>query len=326
MRAVVYERYGPPEVLHLIEVAKPIPAAHEVLIQVRATTVSSGDWRVRSLEVPAGFGLIIRLVFGFSRPKQPILGSELAGVVEAVGSDVSRFRPGDPLVAFSDTAMGCHAEYICLPEDGQLALKPSNLNFHEAAALCFGGTTALAILRQANVQPGERVLINGASGSVGTAALQLARHLGAEVIGVCSAANQDLVRSLGASQVIDYQQADFSQSGDSFDVIIDTAGTAPFARSRGCLRPGGRLVLVQAGLGAMLLSPWQTVSSNKTVIAGPLNVKAGDVAQLAELAEAGVYRPVIDRHYPLEQIVAAHRYVDSGRKTGNVVITLDPEG
>lgn len=326
MRAVVYERYGPPEVLHLTEVAKPIPAAHEVLIQVRATTVSSGDWRVRSLEVPAGFGLIIRLVFGFSRPRQPILGSELAGVVEAVGSEVSRFRPGDPLVAFSDTAMGCHAEYICLPEDGQLARKPSNLNFHEAAALCFGGTTALAALRQARVQPGERVLINGASGSVGTAAVQLARHLGAEVIGVCSAANQDLVRSLGASQVIDYQQTDFSQCGDTYDVIIDTAGTAPFARSRHCLRPGGRLVLLQAGLGAMLLSPWQTVSSNKTVIAGPLNVKAGDVAQLAELAEAGVYRPVIDRHYPLEQIVAAHRYVDSGRKTGNVVITLDPEG
>ena len=288
--------------------------------------MSSGDWRVRSLEVPAGFGLIIRLVFGFSRPKQPILGSELAGVVEAVGSDVSRFRPGDPLVAFSDAAMGCHAEYICLPEDGQLARKPSNLNFHEAAALCFGGTTALAVLRQAKVQPGERVLINGASGSVGTAAVQLARHLGAEVIGVCSQANLGLVRSLGASQVIDYQRADFSQSGDTFDVIIDTAGTAPFARSRGCLRPGGRLVLIQAGLGAMLLSPWQTFSSNRTVIAGPMNVEAGDVRQLSELAEAGIYRPVIDRQYPLEEIVAAHRYVDSGRKTGNVVITMDPDG
>jgi NADPH:quinone reductase-like Zn-dependent oxidoreductase len=209
--------------------------------------------------------------------------------------------------------MGCHAEYVCLHEDGLLALKPSKLSFSEAAALCFGGTTALAFLRKAKVQPGERVLINGASGSVGTAAVQLARHLGAEVIGVCSEANLELVRSLGAGQVIDYQQTDFSQIGDTYDVIIDTAGTAPFARSRDCLRPGGRLVLVQAGLGAMLRSIWQTFSSDKTVIAGPVSVRAG------------AYKPVIDRHYPLDQIVAAHRYVDSGRKKGNVVITLDPQ-
>jgi NADPH:quinone reductase-like Zn-dependent oxidoreductase len=302
MRVVVCEQYGPPEVLHLVDVAKPIPAAHGVLIQVRATTVSFGDWRVRSLEVPAGFGLITRLVFGFSKPRQPILGSELAGVVEAVGGEVSRFKVGDQVVAFSDTAMGCHAEYVCLHEDGLLALKPSKLSFSEAAALCFGGTTALAFLRKAKVQPGERVLINGASGSVGTAAVQLARHLGAEVIGVCSEANLELVRSLGAGQVIDYQQTDFSQIGDTYDVIIDTAGTATFARSRDCLRPGGRLVLVQAGLGAMLRSIWQTFSSDKTVIAGPVSVRAG------------AYKPVIDRHYPLDQIVAAHRYVDSGRK------------
>ena len=231
MKAIVYERYGPPEVLQLKEVDKPTPQDNEVLIKTYATTVTSGDWRVRSLNVPAGFGLIMRLVFGVSRPKQPILGSELAGVIESVGKDVRKFKVGDPVFAFSDAAMGCYAEYKCMAEDGAVVPKPSSLTFEEAAALSFGGTTALDFLRRGNLQSGERVLINGASGSVGTAAVQLAKHFGAIVTGVCSNANVELVRSLGASYVIDYTQEDFTQNGETYDVIVDTVGTAPFSRS-----------------------------------------------------------------------------------------------
>ncbi|WP_231605174.1 NAD(P)-dependent alcohol dehydrogenase [Synechococcus sp. CBW1006] len=311
--------------LHLQDVDKPTPKPNEILIRIHATTVSSGDWRMRSLEVPAGFGLIIRLVAGIRRPRQPILGTELAGVVEAVGGEVSLFKVDDPVVGFSDTAMGCHAEYRCLPEDGAVAAKPSTLSFEEAAALCFGGTTALDFLRRAKLQPGERVLINGASGSVGTAAVQLARHIGAEVTGVCSTANLDLVRSVGATHVIDYTQQDFTQNGNRYDVIMDTVGTAPFKRCRRSLKPGGRLLLLVADLPAMLLSGWQSLISGRQVIAGPATVRPEDVATLADLAEAGAYRPVIDRCYPFEQMVAAHRYVDTGRKRGNVVVRLDPE-
>lgn len=230
MKAIVYERYGPPEVLQLKEVEKPAPKNNEVIINTHAATVTSGDWRVRSLNVPFGFGLIMRLVFGISRPKQPILGSELAGVVETVGKDVSKFKVGDPVFAFSDAAMGCHAEYKCMAEDGAVVPKPSSLTFEEAAALSFGGTTALDFLRRAKLQSGERVLVNGASGAVGTAAVQLAKYFGAIVTGVCSTANVELVRSLGATHVIDYTQQDFTRNGETYDVIVDTVGTAPFFR------------------------------------------------------------------------------------------------
>jgi NADPH:quinone reductase-like Zn-dependent oxidoreductase len=197
MKAIVYEKYGPPEVLQLKEVEKPTPENNEVLIRTRATTVTSGDWRVRSLNVPVGFGLITRLVFGVSRPRQPILGTELSGVVESVGKDVKNFKVGDQVFAFSDAAMGCYAEYKCMPQDGAIALKPSNLIYDEAAALSFGGTTALDFLRRGKLQSGEKVLINGASGGVGTAAVQLAKHFGADVTAVCSSSNAELVRSLG---------------------------------------------------------------------------------------------------------------------------------
>lgn len=322
MNAIVYERYGPPDVLQLKEVEKPTPKNNELLIQIRATTVTSGDWRVRSLNVPAGFGIIMRVVFGVSRPKQPILGSELAGVIESVGKDVSKFKVGDPVVAFSDAAMGCHAEYKCMPEDGALAQKPSNLTFEEAAALSFGGTTALDFFRRGKLQSGERVLINGASGAVGTAAVQLAKHFGADVTGVCSAANVDLVRSLGATHAIDYTKEDFTQNGETYDLILDTVGTAPFSRSKASLNEGGRLLMVLAGLPNMLQSPWVSMASSKKVIAGPATVRVEDVCFLSGLAEAGEFKPVIDRCYPFEQIVEAHRYVDTGRKKGNVIITL----
>ena len=323
MKVCVYEEYGPPEVLQLKEVEKPTPKNNEVLIKTRATTVTSGDWRVRSLNVPTGFGLIIRLVLGVSRPKQPILGTELAGVVESVGKDVRKFKVGDQVFAFSDAAMGCYAEYKCMREDGAVALKPANLTFDEAAALSFGGITALDFFKRGKLQSGERVLVNGASGGVGTAAVQLARHFGADVTGVCSTANFELVRSLGASHVIDYTQEDFTQNGETYDVIVDTAGTAPFSRSKGSLNDNGRLLMVLAGLPDMLRSPWVSMTSSKKAIAGPVAAgRAEDLRFLAGLAEAGELKPVIDRRYPFERIAEAHRYVDTGRKKGNVVITM----
>ena len=322
MKAMVYESYGPPEVLQLKEIEKPTPKDNEVLIKTHATTVTSGDWRVRSLNVPTGFGLIMRLVFGVSRPRQPILGTELAGIVESVGKDVKKFKVGDAVFAFSDAAMGCYVEYKCMSQDGAMALKPANLTFDEAAALSFGGTTALDFLRRGKLQRGEKVLINGASGGVGTAAVQLARHFGADVTGVCSTANVELVRSLGASHVIDYTKEDFTQNGETYDVIVDTAGTAPFSRSKASLKEEGRLLMVLSGLPEMLQIPWVLMTSRKKIIAGPAAGRAVDLRFLAGLAEAGEFKPVIDRRYPFEQIAEAHRYVDTGRKRGNVVITM----
>ena len=322
MKAIVYERYGPPEVLQLKEVEKPTPKDNEVLIKTYATTVTSGDWRVRSLNVPVGFGLIMRLVFGVSRPKQPILGTELAGVVESVGKDVRKFKVGDQVFAFSDPVMGCHAEYKCMPEDGAVALRPPNLTYDEAAALSFGGTTALNFFRRGKLQRGESVLVNGASGGVGTAAVQLAMHFGADVSGVCSTANVELVRSLGASHVIDYTKEDFTQTGETYDIIVDTVGTAPFSRSKASLKERGRLLMVVGGLPDMLQIPWVSMTSSKKIIAGQAAACAEDLRFLARLAEAGEFKPVIDRRYPFEQIAEAHRYVDTGRKKGNVIITL----
>jgi NADPH:quinone reductase-like Zn-dependent oxidoreductase len=323
MKAIVYERYGPPEVLHVKEVVKPIPKDNEILIKTYATAVTAGDWRARSLTLPAGFGPIGRLVFGVVRPRQPILGTELAGVIESVGRDVTRFAVGDQVFAFSGVGMGCYAEYKCMPEDGAVARKPANLTFEEAAALSSGGTTALYFFRKARLRRGEKVLINGASGSVGTAAVQIARHIGAEVTGVCSTANVEMVRSLGADHVIDYTREDFTANGETYDVIVDTAGTAPYSRSRRSLEEGGRLLVVLGGLSDMLQAPWVSMTSRRTVIAGPASGRARDVQILARLAETGAFRPVIDRRYPFEQIVEAHRYVDTGRKKGNVVITLE---
>jgi NADPH:quinone reductase-like Zn-dependent oxidoreductase len=322
MKAVVYERYGSPDVLQIKDIPTPAPKDKEVLIRTVATTVTSADWRVRSLSAPTGFGYLMRLAFGVSRPRQPILGSELAGVIEAVGKRVTRFKVGDPVFAFSDVAMGCHAQYKCMAEDGMVALKPSTLTFEEAAALSFGGTTALSFIRRAHLTRGERVLVNGASGAVGTAFVQLARHFGADVTGVCSTANLALVTSLGASHVIDYTQEDFTKSAETYDVIVDTAGTAPFPRCKASLKEGGRLLLVLAGLPAMLQAPWVSMTSGRKVIAGPVAVRADDLHVLASLAEAGEFTPVIDRRYPFDQIVEAHRYVDTGRKRGNVVVAV----
>ncbi len=323
MKAIVYERYGRPDVLELKEVAKPTPKDNEVLIKTHATTVTSGDWRARSLDVPIGFGLISRLFFGVLRPRQPILGTELAGKVESVGKDVSKFKVGDQVFAFSGAGMGCHAEYKCMPEDGAVAQKPANLTYGEAAAISFGGITALAFFRRGKLQSGEKVLVNGASGGVGTAAVQLAKHFGADVTGVCSTANVELVRSLGANHVIDYTKEDFTENGETYDVIVDTVGTAPFSRSKGSLKERGRLLLVLGALPDMLQIPWVSMTSSKKVIAGPATGRSEDLRFLAKLAQAGEFKPVIDRRYPFEQIAEAHSYVDTGRKRGNVIITLE---
>ena len=323
MKAIVYTKYGPPGVLQLRDVVTPVPKDDEVLIKVRATTVTSGDWRARSLDVPFGFKLISRLVFGVLKPRQPILGTELAGEVVSVGKAVSKFKVGDHVFAFSGMGMGCHAEFKCMPQEGAVALKPANLTFNEAAALSFGGTTALDFFRRAKLESGDKVLINGASGGVGTAAVQLAKHSGAHVTGVCSSVNAVLVRSLGADEVIDYGQADFTQNGDRYDIIIDTAGTAPYPRSTGSLKETGRLLLVLAGLPDMLWIPWVWVTSRRRIIAGPAAERPEDLKLLSRLAAAGEFKPVIDRCYPFEQIARAHSYVDKGHKRGNVVITLD---
>jgi NADPH:quinone reductase-like Zn-dependent oxidoreductase len=322
MKAIVYDRYGPPDVLQLQEVPSPTPRDDEVLIEVRATTATSGDARLRAMNVPAGFGLMGRLAFGVFAPRRRILGGELSGVIVATGKKVTRWQVGTPVFAMTGASMGCYAELRALPEGGAIARKPANLTFEEAAALSFGGTTALHFFRRGKLAPGEQLLINGASGAVGTAAVQIAKQLGAQVTGVCSTANVELVRSLGADVVIDYTRDDFTTRAERYDLIMDTAGTAPFVRSKGSLKPGGRLLLVLAGLPDTLGALLGTMGTDKKVVAGPASERLEDLRLLAELAEQGKYRPVIDRIYPLERIVEAHVLVDSGRKRGNVVVVV----
>lgn len=322
MKAVVYERYGGPDVVELREIPTPAPRVSEVRIRTYATTVTSGDWRARSLTMPAGFGAMGRLVFGVAGPRQPILGTELAGIIESVGTGVTKFAVGDEVFAFSGASMGCHAEYKCMSENGAIAPKPQNLSFDEAAAISFGGTTALSFFRRAKLKRGDKVLINGASGGVGTAAVQLARQHGADVTGVCSGANMNLVKSLGADHVIDYTRDDFTKNGERYDIVVDTAGTSPFSRIKGSLSKKGRCLLVLGGLPDLLRAPWVALTSDYTIIAGPAAVRAEDLRFLAGLAVAGEFTPFIDRRFTLDQMREAHRYVDTGRKRGNVVVSL----
>jgi NADPH:quinone reductase-like Zn-dependent oxidoreductase len=323
MKAIVYRRYGSPDVVALAEVPKPAPKDNEVLIRIHATTVTTGDWRARSLKMPAGFGLMGRLAFGVFGPRKPILGTELAGVVEKAGKAVTRFKTGDEVFAFPGASFGGHAEYRIMSEDGLIALKPANLSFEEAAALSFGGTTALIFLRdKGGIKRGDKVLIVGASGGVGTAAVQIAKHLGAEVTGVCSTANLDLVRSIGADQVIDYTKENFVLRGETYDIILDTTGTTSFARCGDVLKPGGRLLLVLGSFAQALGLERPSKASGKKVIAGVASARREDMNYLASLAQAGAFQPVIDRSYPLENAAEAHAYVDTGRKRGNVVLTM----
>jgi len=298
MKAIVKTRSGPPEVLQLQEVDKPVPEPGEALVKIHAATVTRGDVVVRQL--PGLMLLAMRLFMGMRNKRIP--GSELAGEVEAVGEAVSKFSPGDQV--FGTTGLsgaGSYAEYVCLPEESALALKPANLSFEEAAAVPVGGFTALYYLRQAEIQPGQKVLVYGASGSVGTYAVQLARHYGAQVTGVCSTKNLELVRSLGAGRVIDYTKGDFVAGGENYAVIFDAVGKTSLEACRKALAPEGTFLTVQKGLA---------------------RGSSEDLINLKELVEAGALRPVIDRRYPLEQAAEAHRYVETGRKVGNVVLTV----
>jgi NADPH:quinone reductase-like Zn-dependent oxidoreductase len=323
MKAIVYHRYGPPGVVALAEVPKPTPKGREVLIRIHATTVTTADWRARSLDMPAGFGLLGRLVFGVFGPRKPILGTELAGEVEAVGNAVTRFKAGDQVFAFTGARYGCHAEYRTMAEAGLIARKPANSSFEEAAALSFGGTTALNFLRdKAGIKRGDSVLIVGASGGVGTAAVQIAKHFGAEVTGVCSTANLELVRSIGADRVIDYTREDFARDREIYDIILDTTGTASFSRCESALKQGGRLLVVLGSFAQALGLERPSKESGKRVIAGVAAVNVDNMQLLARLAETGEFKSVIDRSYPLENAAEAHAYVDTGRKRGSVVLSV----
>ena len=302
MKAILCTKYGTPEGLQLREVEKPSPRENEVLVKIFAATVTSGDAKLRHLSLPLRIVFRIMGAGGITRTSIP--GHELAGEIEAVGQDVNRFKKGDQVFASAGLRAGTHAEYVCLPEDAMVARKPENLTYDEAAAVPIGGNTALYLLKQADIQSGRKVLIYGASGSVGTYAVQLARHFGAEVTGVCSTANLELVRSLGAAHVIDYTRQDFADGGETYDLIFDAVGKISQSRSKHALKENGQYLSVTS----------------------PTSEEIENLLLLKELIEAGKLRPVIDRRYPLEQIVEAHRYVDSGHKRGNVVITVRHDG
>ena len=324
MKAIVYQKYGPPDVLQLTEVTKPAPRDNEVLIKVYATTVTTGDVNARGFVfVPRGFGFVSRLVFGIGKPKKTILGVEFAGEIETTGKDVTLFQKGDQVFGIDGAGMGAYAEYKCIPETGGLAIKPANLTYEEAAVIPNGALTALTFLRNlGNIQRGQKILVNGASGSVGSAAIQIAKYFGAEVTGVCSAANMELVKSLGADQVIDYTRQDFTKSDETYDIIFDTVGKTSFSSCKNALKQKGLYLAGAGGLREFGQMAWTSMTGGKKVIAGVAPNRVEDLVFLKELLEAGKLKPVIDRRYSLEQTAAAHRYADTGHKRGSVVITI----
>ena len=328
MKAIVCTKYGPPDVLQLKEVEKPIPKDNEVLIKIYATTVTMGDSEMRRMKFPGLLRFIMRLAMGFRGPRKnfSILGQELAGEIEAVGNEVKLFKKGDPVFATTSWHFGAYAEYICLPDDGVVAIKPANMTYEEAAAVPFGGLEALHFLKKANIQKGQKVLIRGASGSIGTFAIQLAKYYGAEVTGVGNPTSLEVMKSIGADNVIDYTKEDFTENGETYDVIFDMIGKSSFSSRLNSLNQKGIYLLANPNISLINRDKRASRRSDKKLISMNMDTnkeKTEDLNFLKELIEAKKLKSVIDKRYPLEQMVEAHSYVDKGQKTGNVVITLE---
>ena len=323
MKAAILTGYGPPEVLELKEVETPTPADDEVLVRIVAATVFAGDCEMRAFDFPAAFWLPLRLMFGLTKPRKnvQIPGQELAGVIQAVGKDVTGFKKGDEVFAPLEKFGGC-AEYLCLNAKNAIAIKPVNMSFEEAATVPVGGLNALHFVRKANIGSGDKLLINGAAGSIGTFAVQIAKIRGAQVTAVDGTRKLDMLRSIGADKVIDYTQEDFTRNGETYDAIIDVVGKSPYSRSVCSLNDNGRYILGNPRFSGFFRGLWTSMTSSKKVIAALTGYRSADLVFLRELIEAGTLRTVIDRRFPLEEIVAAHRYVESGEKTGHVVITV----
>jgi NADPH:quinone reductase-like Zn-dependent oxidoreductase len=324
MKAVVYDRYGPPDVLRLEDVDRPVPKEDEVLVKVRATTVTRSDVHTREANRSSGraMTLVSRLISGVRGPRQRILGREFAGEVEAVGAAVSEFAVGDRVFGLSGLTFGAHAEFMCMRESARIAHMPAGMSFEEAAPICDGALNALMCLKQADLRKGRRILIYGASGAIGTAGVQLARYFGADVTAVCNTKNLELVKSLGADRVIDYTTEDFTKNGQTYDVIFDAVGKHSFRRCRGSLEPGGVYLPTDGPVNILLALMPSRKGAKRVVFQLPPRQPKKDVLFLKELVEAGRFRPVIDRCYPLEDVIEATRYVETQQKTGNVVLTV----
>ena len=325
MKAILHTQYGPPDELQLKEVEKPVPKDNEVLIKIHATTVTTSDCNARNFTfAPKSFRFLARMYFGFRKPKINILGIDLAGEIEAVGKDVKRFKEGDQVFGSPGAGFGAHAEYICIPEDGVLALKPDNMTYEEAAAISLAGNTALFFIRDlGKVQAGQKILIHGASGAIGTYAVQLAKYYGAEVTGVCSGANAEMVKSLGADKVIDYTKEDFTKSGETYDVIFDVVGKITFSQCKSSLKQKGIYLENMLELSDIIKMVWTSIIGGKKIKGGVSVESVENLNFFLELIESGKLKPVIDRSYPLEQTAEAFRYVEKGHKKGNVVITVE---
>jgi len=331
MKAVICTKYGPPEVLELKEVEKPAPKDNEVLIRVHATSVNFGDILARNFRkispgkfsMPLLFWFFAKMSFGFTEPKITILGSEFAGEIESAGKDVKSFKKGDQVFGYLGQNMGAYAEYLCMPEDGCVAIKPANMTYEEAAVVPYGAIMALNLLRKVNIQPGQKVLVNGASGGIGSAAVQIAQYFGAEVTGVCGTPRLEFVKSLGADKVIDYTKEDFTQSGETYDLIFDILGKSSFSRCKSSLKQNGRYLLASFKMKQLFQMLWTSMIGSKKVICALAIDKQEDLFFIKDLIEAGKIKSVIDRRYPLEQTAEAHRYIEKGHKKGNVVITVE---